>query len=126
MSSTVSFTTGPIFAATIAWFSIGELVKVKEFIAIAFGIMGTVMITMPQLFGCLGLQTEQIEKRYELDNKKYDHYSLGIILAFASSFLDVATMFMVRKIGFSIPKGIVPFISGLYTTTIMLIYCSVF
>ena len=35
-------------------------------------------------------------------------------------------MFMVRKIGFTIPKGIVPFVSGVHTTTLMLLYCSVY
>lgn len=81
------------------------------------------MITMPQWFTWLGFESDQINERYAEDNKKYSHYTLGIILAFASSFLDVLTMFLVRKIGFSIPKGIVPFVSGVFTSTVMLIYC---
>lgn len=47
MSSTVSFTTGPIFGAVIAWFAITEFVNYRQFIAILFGILGTIMITMP-------------------------------------------------------------------------------
>lgn len=126
MSSTISFTTGPIFAAALAWFAIKEIVNFKELIIILMGILGTIMITMPQWFTWLGLQSDDLNQRYAKDNKKYNHYHLGLILAFCSSFLDVLTMFMVRKIGFNIPKGIVPFVSGVYTTTLMVIYCSFF
>ena len=35
-------------------------------------------------------------------------------------------MYMVRAIGFQIPKGIVPFVSGLFTCTLMMIYTTLF
>jgi drug/metabolite transporter (DMT)-like permease len=47
LSSTISFTTGPIFSGVLAWVLIGEKLSCLEVIIITFGIIGTIMITMP-------------------------------------------------------------------------------
>ena len=50
LSSCISFTTGPIFAAIIAFILIKEKLSSIEILAIAMGITGTAMLTMPQWF----------------------------------------------------------------------------
>lgn len=50
LSSCISFTTGPIIAALLAFFIIGERLTIGETSAIIFGILGTAMLTMPQWF----------------------------------------------------------------------------
>jgi drug/metabolite transporter (DMT)-like permease len=47
MSSCVSFTSGPIFAGLLAFLLIREKLSIGEIIAILFGIVGTMMLTMP-------------------------------------------------------------------------------
>lgn len=47
-------------------------------------------------------------------------------MSFISVVLDTITYWIIRIIGTKLPSGIVPFISGLYTTTLMLIYCTIF
>ena len=37
--------------------------------------------------------------------------------------MDVVTYFIIRSVGASIPKAIFPFISGLFTSAVMLVYC---
>lgn len=41
-----------------------------------------------------------------------------------SSALDVVTYYIIRRVGAKIPKALFPFISGLFTTTCVIIYCS--
>ena len=57
MSSCVSFTSGPIFAGLLAFLLINEKLSLGECVAILFGIVGTMMLTMPQWFLFLGLDT---------------------------------------------------------------------
>ena len=47
LSSCISFTTGPIFSAIIAFLLIKEKLARSELVAIAIGISGTAMLTMP-------------------------------------------------------------------------------
>ena len=47
LSSCISFTTGPIFAAIIAFLLIKERLSNPEMVAIALGICGTAMLTVP-------------------------------------------------------------------------------
>jgi drug/metabolite transporter (DMT)-like permease len=47
LSSTISFTTGPIFAAIFAFVLIREKLSVTEFVTILLGILGTTILTMP-------------------------------------------------------------------------------
>ena len=47
LSSCISFTTGPIFAAILAYILIREGLNWSEIVPILFGITGTMMITMP-------------------------------------------------------------------------------
>jgi drug/metabolite transporter (DMT)-like permease len=61
LSSCISFTTGPIFSALIAFILIKEKLTRPEMIAIALGICGTAMLTVPQWFIFLGLDTDKIE-----------------------------------------------------------------
>ena len=58
LSSTISFTTGPIFAAILAWVLIREKLSVVEMVTILFGILGTSMLTMPQWFLFLNIDRE--------------------------------------------------------------------
>lgn len=55
LSSCISFTTGPIFAAILAFAVLGERLSVMESISVASGVIGTSMLTMPQWFEFLGL-----------------------------------------------------------------------
>lgn len=82
------------------------------------------MLTMPQWFNFLGLDTDLVDKRLEVDQKKYGNftYYFGIILALGSSALDGLTYFIIRSIGQDLPSSIIPFGSGLFTTTIFSIY----
>lgn len=47
MSSTISFTTGPICGALIGFVMIRERLSITQALIILFGILGTIMITMP-------------------------------------------------------------------------------
>ena len=47
MSSCISFTTGPIFAAILSFILIREKLTLTEILCIVFGIIGTMMLTMP-------------------------------------------------------------------------------
>jgi drug/metabolite transporter (DMT)-like permease len=47
LSSTISFTTGPIFAAIFAFCLIKEKLSKTEIVTIVLGILGTTMLTMP-------------------------------------------------------------------------------
>lgn len=47
LSSCISFTTGPVFAAILAFILIKEKLKLNEVVPIICGIVGTMMITMP-------------------------------------------------------------------------------
>jgi drug/metabolite transporter (DMT)-like permease len=60
MSSCISFTTGPIFAAILAFVMIREKLKFNEILPIIFGIVGTCMITMPEWFLWTGIDTSAI------------------------------------------------------------------
>ena len=126
MSSCISFTTGPIFAALLAFILIKEKLTISESFAIFCGIVGTAMLTMPQWFLFLGLDVSNITTRLASDEKEYSYYYFGIIIALASSALDTVTYFIIRSVGTQIPKAIFPFISGLFSTTCMMIYCFVY
>jgi len=58
MSSCISFTTGPIFSALLAFILLKEKLTCSESFSITCGIIGTIMITMPQWFLFLGIDTE--------------------------------------------------------------------
>lgn len=47
IASCISFTTGPIFSAIIAFGLIREKLTVIEIFAVGLGIVGTAMLTMP-------------------------------------------------------------------------------
>jgi len=47
LSSTISFTTGPVFAAALAFVLIRERLSLVESVTITLGILGTTMLTMP-------------------------------------------------------------------------------
>lgn len=126
MSSCVSFTTGPIFAGLVAYILIGEKLSMSEVVAILFGILGTMMLTMPQWFMFLNLDNEEISKRLKEDLAANSNYYLGIILALISAASDTVTYFIIRKVGAHIPNSMIPFISGIFTTPIMLIYTSIY
>jgi drug/metabolite transporter (DMT)-like permease len=49
---------------------------------------------------------------------------LGIFLALFSAAMDTCTYFIIREIGTTIPKAIIPFISGSITTMYMFVYIS--
>ena len=82
------------------------------------------MLTMPQWFEFLGIQKDEIEERLEEDEGKYTefYYFLGIILALLSSFLDVLTMFVIRKLGEKVPPSLFAFISGICSSSCFLLY----
>lgn len=126
LSSTISFTTGPIFAALLAYIIIRERLTIVEMGVIAFGILGTAMITMPQWFMFLGVEKEAIGARYAEDMGKYKYYGLALILALSSSFLDVATVYIIRHLGTELPSAIIPFLSGLTALVVVGAYCIIF
>lgn len=51
-----------------------------------------------------------------------DNYYLGIVIALCSAALDTVLYFIIRKIGNQIPKSLYPFLCGIYTTFIMLVF----
>ena len=126
MSSCISFTTGPILAGLLAFLLIREKLSTSECVAILFGILGTMMLTMPQWFLFLGLDSTEIKKRLSNDLALNNNYYLGIIVGLFSSALDTATYFIIRKVGDQIPKSLFPFISGVFTTAVMLLYTSIY
>jgi drug/metabolite transporter (DMT)-like permease len=71
LSSTISFNTGPIFAAILAFILIGENLSNIEILVILFSIIGTTMLTMPHWFIFLGIEMEELRIRYNLDILKY-------------------------------------------------------
>ena len=84
------------------------------------------MLTMPEWFLWMDIEKDQIEKRLGTDLKQYkDHYYIGLVLALGSSIFDVGTYYIIRLIGDGIPKSLFPFISGIYTTTILIIYTQI-
>ena len=100
MSSCISFTTGPIFAGILAFILIKEKLTLRETIAILFGILGTMMLTMPQWFLFLGLDTKEIKSRLTKDLfAAKGNYYFGIIIALTSAALDTGTYFIIRKVG---------------------------
>jgi drug/metabolite transporter (DMT)-like permease len=123
LSSVISFTTGPIFSGILAFVLIGENLTLVEALTIFFGICGTVLITMPELFG---IDDPNLSLRLEKDLSKNHNYYVGIFKGLVSSFLDALLYFLVRKIGKQIPSGIFPFISGLITCTLVTIYCTIY
>ena len=126
LSSTISFTTGPIFAALLAYIIIRERLTIVEMGVIGFGILGTTLITMPQWFMFLGVEKEAIGERYAEDMGKYKYYGIALIMALSSSFLDVATVYIIRHIGTDLPSAIIPFLSGLTALVVVGIYCMIF
>ena len=72
----------------------------------------------------MGLDADEIEERLENDQNKYGNfaYYLGILLALGSSALDGLTYFIIRTIGQDLPTSIIPFGSGLFTTTMLSIF----
>ena len=99
MSSCISFTTGPIFSALLAFMLLKEKLTMPEFLSILCGILGTAMLTMPQWFLFLGLDVAAITERLNEDEKEYAFYYFGIIIALASSALDTVTYFIIRSVG---------------------------
>jgi drug/metabolite transporter (DMT)-like permease len=93
LSSVISFTTGPIFAGILAFVLIGEKLSIVEATTIFFGICGTILITMPELFG---IDDPNLSQRLEKDLGKNQNYYLGISLGLISSALDVVTYFIIR------------------------------
>jgi len=95
-------------------------------VAILFGIIGTMMLTMPQWFLFLDLDNAAIKNRLTKDLAANGHYYLGIVIALLSAALDTATYFIIRKVGGQIPNSMIPFISGTFTTAVMLIYTTIY
>lgn len=126
MSSCISFTSGPIFAAILAFVLIREKLRLNEIFPILLGILGTCMITMPEWFLWTGIDSEAISERLSIETKQNTYYYFAIAIAFTSSAMDVVTYFIIRKIGDQIPKAMFPFVSGLLNTTMMLIYIQIY
>lgn len=108
----------------IAFVFIKEKLTLVETFAITMGIIGTAMLTMPQWFSFLGLDSEGIEARLATEQRKYGAftYYFGIIIALCSSVLDCFGYFIIRTIGSELPTSMYPFGSGLFTGTLMSIY----
>jgi len=123
LSSTISFTTGPIFAALLAWVLIREHLSPIEMVVIILGILGTTMLTMPQWFLFLNINREEIEERLDDDLQKNSLYFFGILIALTSSALDVLTYYIIRKVGTRINASFFPFVSGFITAGAVVIYC---
>jgi drug/metabolite transporter (DMT)-like permease len=70
----------------------------------------------------LGLDNSEIKERLTKDLAANGHYYLGIILALTSAALDTGTYLIIRKVGGKVPNSMIPFISGLFTTPLMLLY----
>ena len=126
LNSIITFTTGPFFGAALAFLLIGERLSRFETWCIIGGVYGILMLTMPQWFMWMGIQQTDIEARLTLDQKKYNFYYLGIFFDLAASALDVATTFIVRQLGAKISPAIIPFMSGIFSTLIAILYCTVF
>ena len=124
LSSTISFTTGPIFAAILAFVYIGERLSLVECGAVTLGILGTTLLTMPQWFAWMGLDSEAIETRFK--NESHGNYFFGILIALISSALDVVTYFIIRKLGNNIPSSIIVYCSGIITAFNVSIYCLIY
>ena len=58
IQSTVEFTTGPFLAALLAFIIIREKLAVNETVCIVCGMVGTLMLTMPEWFMFMGIQKE--------------------------------------------------------------------
>jgi drug/metabolite transporter (DMT)-like permease len=101
---------------------IREKLNLSETIAISLGIVGTMMLTMPQWFLFLNLDPVAIQKRLDGDLSKYGNYFLGITMALTSSALDVLNYYIIRKVGVKVPASIIPFISGVCTSTVLILY----
>jgi drug/metabolite transporter (DMT)-like permease len=123
LSSTLSFTTGPIFGAILAFLLIREKLNLMEMASISLGILGTTILIMPQWFLFLNLDAEEISKRLHQDEIKNGYYYIGIILALMSSAMDVISYYIVRKLGMKIPSSIVPFTSGYVASIFIFLYC---
>ena len=126
VSSCISFTTGPIFAALLSFVLIREKLTLSEILSILCGIIGTMMLTMPQWFLWMGIDATAIQSRLSDDTKDHIYYYFGISIALGSSAIDVVTYFLIRKVGTTIPKAIFPFISGIIATTLIMIYCAIY
>lgn len=126
LSSTISFTTGPVFAALLAFVLIREKLNVQEGVTIALGIVGTTMLTMPQWFRWMHLDAESIDDRLDEDLTKYNWYYLGIFIALFSAALDTVVYYIIRKIGMKVPGPIISFISGGFTSLSICLYCFVY
>ena len=58
----------------------------------------------------MGLSVSEIKERLKDDVIKNKHYYIGIIIALFSAAMDTFNDFIIRKIGGTIPKAIIPFI----------------
>ena len=52
-------------------------------------------------------------------------YFLGIAIALISSALDVVTYYIIRKVGMKINAAFFPFVSGIFTVVVLVLYCSI-
>lgn len=126
LSSCISFTTGPVIAALLAFFLINETLLCGEVIPIACGIVGTMMITMPQWFLFLGIDKAAIQARLQTDLQDNTYFYYGIAIALISSGLDVFSYFIVRGVGKKVPNAIIPYMTGMVTFVAVLIYCCIY
>jgi len=51
---------------------------------------------------------------------------MGVLLALLSSALDSCTYYIIRYVGGNLPKALIPFMSGLFTTIFAFIYCLIY
>lgn len=124
ISSIIHFMCGPIIAALMAFILIRESLSVVEGVTIALGVLGTVILTMPQWFSFLGLDGDALEVRFQQDMEKYSSlYFIGIFIALISSGLDVCTIYIIRHMQDRIPKPLYAFASGIVSTSVMTVYC---
>lgn len=83
------------------------------------------MITMPQWFLWTGIDSAAIQTRLAAETLTNKFYYAGIFFGLLASIIDICGNFIIRKIGDSVPKSIIPFLSGLISTPLIFIFVSI-
>lgn len=128
LAGCISFTSTPIFSFFLAFVLLREKLNMQETFAVFSGILGTMLLIMPQWFLWLGINVEGIQARVEADYDQYGEtiFYIGLFCAFFSAFLDSFSYFMMRSIGKSVPSVMLPFCQGVFTSVIIFIWSLIF